>query len=103
MLARGATLPKARRALKALQTDYVDWNDVRVTSVREIASKITVLVGQRHALEKAEKVIELLSMIYHRFNRINLDFLQDGESEDAGRKKTRLFAWLSERSPLWTA
>jgi endonuclease III len=101
MLARGATLPKARRALKVLQTDYVDWNDVRVTSTREIASKIALLVGQRHALEKAEKLVELLSMVYHRFNRINLDFLQDGDNEDSGRKKTRLFAWLSERSQLW--
>jgi endonuclease-3 len=103
MLARGATLPKARKALKVLQTDYVDWNDVRVTSSREIASKIAELVGQRHALEKAEKVIELLSMIYHRFNRINLDFLQEGDSEDSSRKKVRLFAWLGERSPLWPA
>ena len=39
MLARGASLPKARRLLKMLQTDYVDWNDVRVTNVREIAAR----------------------------------------------------------------
>jgi endonuclease III len=103
MLARGATLQKARRALKALQTDYVDWNDVRVTNPREIASKIALVTGPRQALEKANELIELLSMVYHRFNRINLDFLQDGEGEEAGRKKGRLFSWLSERSHLWPA
>lgn len=107
MLARGGTLPKARRALKILQTDYVDWNDVRVTSSREIAARIADLVGQRQALEKAEKIIEVLSMIYHRFNRINLDFMQNGDgggdAEDAARKRTRLFAWLAERSFAWPA
>jgi endonuclease-3 len=108
MLARGGTLAKARRALKILQTDYVDWNDVRVTSSREIASKMVELVGQKSALEKAEKLLELLTMVYHRFNRINLDFLQqngEGEAdrEDAARRRTRLFAWLSERSFAWPA
>ena len=87
MLARGGTLAKARRALKVLQTDYVDWNDVRVTSSREIASKIAELVGQRLRSRRPRSCIELLTMIYHRFNRINLDFLQDGESDaDAGRE-----------------
>jgi endonuclease-3 len=103
MLARGATLPKARRLLKTLQTDYVDWNDVRVTSVREIASKVSAATGAKGALEKAQGLLDLLSMVYHRFNRINLDFLQDGEGEEAAKKKTRLFAWLSERSHLWPA
>ena len=107
MLARGGTLVKARRALKILQTDYVDWNDVRVTSPREIASKIAEMVGKASSLEKAEKLFELLTMIYHRFNRINLDFLIDGGAEtpgeDVGRKKTRLFGWLSERSFAWPA
>jgi endonuclease III len=107
MLARGGTLVKARRALKMLQTDYVDWNDVRVTSAWEIAAKMAELVGQKCALEKAEKILELLTMVYHRFNRINLDFLQNGEAEgdaeDAARRRTRLFAWLSERSYAWPA
>jgi endonuclease III len=105
MLARGGTLAKARKALKTLQTDYVDWNDVRFTSSREIASKIAELVGHKCALEKAEKLLELLTMVYHRFNRINLDFLQNGEgdAEDAARRRTRLFAWLSERSYAWPA
>jgi endonuclease III len=107
MLARGGTLAKARRALKTLQTEYVDWNDVRVTSSREIAAKIAELVGQKASLEKAEKLLELLTMVYHRFNRINLDFLQNGDgeadAEDAARRRTRLFAWLSERSFAWPA
>jgi endonuclease III len=108
MLARGNSLPKARRALKVLQTDYVDWNDVRVTSPREIASKISECVGPRGALERAGALIDFLSMVYHRFNRINLDFLiANGEGqppgEDASKKRTRLFAWLSERSHAWPA
>lgn len=103
MLARGATLPKARKALKVLQTDYVDWNDVRVTNVREIAAKIADLTGSKSSLGKAQALHDLLSMIYHRFNRINLDFLQDGDGDEVARKKARLFGWLAERSHLWPA
>jgi endonuclease III len=107
MLARGGTLAKARKALKILQTDYVDWNDVRVTSPREVASKIEEPLGRASALEKAEKLFDLLTMIYHRFNRINLDFLLEGSNEalaeDVARKRTRLFAWLAERSYCWPA
>ena len=55
MLARGGTLAKARRALKILQTDYVDWNDVRVTSPREIASKIAEHGRTRRAASRKRR------------------------------------------------
>jgi endonuclease III len=103
LLARGGTLQRARKALKTLQADYVDWNDVRVTSARELAEKIGEATGVRVALERAEKLVELLSMVYHRFNRLNLDFLQDPSLDEGGKKRTRLFAWLGERSALWPA
>ncbi len=103
LLARGSNTKKARQVLKRLQTDYVDWNDVRVTPIREIAAKVNS-VGDKHALQKAEQIVDLLSMIYLKFNRLNLDFLADPHGgDDAAKKKNRLFQYLSERSFAYPA
>ncbi len=43
-------------------------------------------------------------MIYLKFNRLNLDFLADpAAGEDAAKKRTRLFQYLSERSFAYPA
>jgi len=60
----------ARDALKRIHEEYVDWNDMRVATVREIED----VLGPKYyrVREKAEDLINLLRDLYTAFRRMNL-------------------------------
>jgi endonuclease III len=60
----------ARDALKRLREEYVDWNDMRVATVREIED----ILGPRYYLvrEKAEDIKHLLADLYTAFRRMEI-------------------------------
>ncbi|MHC4660432.1 MAG: hypothetical protein ACYS8W_01965 [Planctomycetota bacterium] len=74
-----ANLTGARRALKSFRDDYVDWNEVRVSSLGEIGATL-----QNHNVtpEAAVPVRDVLNGIFNAQNRMSLDFLAEEESDD---------------------
>ena len=97
LLCRDADPGRARTALRRLQTEYVDWNEVRVSSAYEIAGHLRGLGGKAKALVKAERIKDLLSTVYNRFNKLNLDFLHVPSSDpELSRKRDRFLNYLKD-------
>ena len=71
---------KAARALRILQKEFVDWNEIRVSTAGELRSLLLPL-GDRDLDVKVEKLRTLLDNLYRERNRINLDFLMELETE----------------------
>ncbi|TVR16465.1 MAG: hypothetical protein EA401_01310 [Planctomycetota bacterium] len=71
ILELGATERAAREALKRIREEYVDWNDMRVASIREIQD----ILGPRYVRcrEKAEDLHSLLADIYTAFRRMEVN------------------------------
>ena len=83
------------KAVRGLKEEFVDWNDVRVSSIREIA---TVLDEARLDTELAYTVKDILSDVFHHGHGLSLDFLQGEDADRARRFLGRLKSvpdWLS--------
>jgi endonuclease-3 len=67
-----ANLSGARKVLKSFRDNYVDWNEVRVSSLGEIGATL-----QNHSItpEVAVPIKEVLNGIFSTQNRMSLDFL----------------------------
>ena len=70
ILALGNTERSARDALKRIREEYVDWNDMRVATVRELQD----ILGPRYirCREKAEDLHSLLADMYTAFRRMDV-------------------------------
>ena len=77
ILELGVKEAAARQTLERLRTEYVDWNDMRVATVREIED----ILGHRYyrCREKAEDVKHLLTDIYTAFRRMEIQDLLNAE------------------------
>jgi|GEM_PF-3568593 endonuclease III len=77
ILELGVLEKTARDALKRLREEYVDWNDMRVATVREIED----ILGHKYYLvrEKAEDIKHLLADLYTAFRRMDLTNLLNAE------------------------
>ena len=71
ILALGASSELADKALKAIHDEFVDWNDMRMATVREIED----ILGDDYprCREKAEDVINLLADLYTAFRKMMLN------------------------------
>ncbi len=99
ILAQRTDFRRAQAAVKKLQTHYVDWNEVRVTSAYELR-KITSALGSTGPQDRADHLRDLLGTIFNRFNKVNLDFMAPGSTDsEAARKRERFLAWFSEKFP----
>ena len=67
---------KATRALHFLQREYVDWNEVRVTTAGELKGALGPF-GDRDIDVKIEKVRTLLDSLYRERNCAHLNFLTE--------------------------
>lgn len=98
ILANRSDIRKARTAMRRIESEYVDWNEVRVTSAYELSRWLRPL-GAKKAQAKAEQVKELLSTVYNRFNKLNLDFLhKEARGPAEARKRERFQTYLQDRS-----
>jgi endonuclease III len=70
ILELGTSEKAARDALRRLREEYVDWNDARVATVREIED----ILGAKYyqVREKAEDIRHLLADFYTAFRTMNL-------------------------------
>ena len=73
ILELGATEKASKDAVTRLKAEYVDWNDMRVASVREIED----ILGAKyyHCREKAEDIKHLLADLYTAFRRMEINDL----------------------------
>jgi hypothetical protein len=103
LLAREAPAKRARAELRKLQQDYVDWNDVRVTPIFELAGRFEA-AGDKGAFRKAEELVDLMSTLYLRFNKMTVDVApKEGATPDEAKRRQRLLAFLAEKSSLYAA
>jgi endonuclease III len=103
ILSRGSDIRKAQAAMRQLQAVYVDWNEVRVTSAYELRKHLHGL-GEAKPGDKADQLKDLLSTVYNRFNKLNLDFMDRGASDpDTARKRDRFQNYLQEKVPAVAA
>jgi endonuclease III len=77
ILELGTSEKAAKDALKRIHDEYVDWNDMRVATVREIED----ILGTKYyrVREKAEDLKHLLADLYTAFRRMNLGDLLNAE------------------------
>jgi len=73
----GVPEKNAREALKRIRDEYVDWNDMRVATVREIED----ILGTKYyrVREKAEDFRHLLADLYTAFRKMDLTPLLNAE------------------------
>jgi endonuclease III len=77
ILELGVKEPTARAALERLRGEYVDWNDMRLATVRELED----ILGPRYfrCREKAEDVKHLLADLYTAFRRMEIQDLLNAD------------------------
>jgi endonuclease III len=98
ILAADTDVRTARAAMKRLQSEYVDWNEARVSSAYELRRWLKG-IGAKQSQEKAESLKELLTTVYNRFNKLSLDFLhREAKGAEELRKRDKFHAYLQERS-----
>jgi endonuclease III len=79
LLSRGASEEQAADGLKRLLTEFVDWNEVRISYCREV-SAVLAAAGYPDAKERAETILALLGGLYRDKNGVDLAFLERMES-----------------------
>lgn len=78
ILAVDSTEKKVETAYARLQEEFVDWNEVRVTLPRDLA---TAIRGVGDELTKAEALRAVLTKVFADRQELYLDFLADMQSE----------------------
>ena len=89
VLREGWDYRKASRAVKILAEDFVDWNEVRVSTAGELTEHLGELSG-RGLTERLARLLDALQDLYNEFNRIQLDFLFEQEFEDTRKAFERI-------------
>ena len=74
LLRRYTSTRRATRALSQLKRAFVDWNEVRISPVAEIASAMS---GTEWASLSAERIIEFAQGLFDARNVVSLDFLEE--------------------------
>ena len=101
---------KAQKALRILQNEFVDWNEVRVSTPAELRGALAQL-GDKDLDVKIEKIRTLLAALWKERNATSLDFIREMETESRRRLLSALgvltpaqvqvlLQWLSGPQPL---
>jgi endonuclease-3 len=77
---------KAEHAFTALQSAYFDWNEVRVSGVREVEG---TLAGLPRAGDRAERIIHLLQDVFESTYSFDLETLQKKPLKQAQKQLER--------------
>jgi endonuclease-3 len=97
-----ATLEQARQAYTNLKTQFFDWNEIRVSSTREIEE---ALAGLSDAETRAHRVISFLNEVFETSFSFDLEGLQKKGMKQASKRLTQFVAaneyvvsWVTQRS-----
>ena len=74
LLWRYTSIRRGTRALRQLKRNFVDWNEVRVSHVEEIAD---AMANTEWAIESAAQIRRLLEKLFMLRSEVSLDFLTD--------------------------
>lgn len=69
----GASAAQADQAFQNLQNQFFDWNEIRVSTVREVASALT---GLPQPIERAKRIISFLQEVFETAYSFSLDTMQ---------------------------
>jgi len=88
VLNEDATRKQADKALDAIEREFVDYNELRVTLPRELVER----VGKEYPFvrAKAETIKAVLNNIFDRFNRLSIDSLAELPKREARRRLEEL-------------
>jgi len=81
ILAPGNPAPRVGKAMAGLRKSFVDWNELRVSSWKEIG-EVLEKQGIADAGDKAITLKNLLRAVFDRFNKISLDPLMAMRPEE---------------------
>ncbi len=84
LLREGWDYRKAQRALRILQKEFVDWNEVRVSTPAELKGALKEL-GDKDLDVKVEKLRALLAALWKERNATALEFLKEMQPESRAR------------------
>lgn len=94
LLREGWDWRKAQKALRILQKDFIDWNEVRVSSAAELKSALAS-EGGKDLDVKVDKIRALLASLWKERNATSLEFLREMEPDS----RRRLLSALGVLSP----
>ena len=88
---------RAKRALREFADEYVDWNEVRVSSLGQIGETLS-----KHGItpEAAPVLKDFLNQIYMEHNTINLEFLREEPIEFIRKFFLKVDAFLPGAVPF---
>jgi endonuclease III len=89
VLQDGVGREAAEKSLQSLRKEFVDWNEVRVSSIAEIRSAMKMPDAET-AEQKARAVRGLLAKLFADKNKISLAFLEELDAERSQRFLTAL-------------
>lgn len=75
ILREGNDFRKANKAMKLLEEEYVEWNELRVATPKEV---VAVLKGSGLAIldDKVSRILALLSRLFYDFHKKDLEFVK---------------------------
>jgi endonuclease-3 len=82
----GTSRERADRAFRALQTQFFDWNEIRVSGVREVEE---VLAELPQAESRAERIISLLQEVFETTYSYDLESLHKKGLKQAEKQMER--------------
>ena len=75
------SIRKALRAWRKLLKDFIDWNEVRVSTHKEIRESIE-FTGYPDLDDKIDRIKGILDGVFERYNRLQLDFLKEQDFDE---------------------
>jgi endonuclease III len=94
----GATRETADQAYRALQAKFFDWNEIRVSSPREIADVLDEFLPDGEA--RAQRLIDLLQEVFETTFSFDLESLQKKGFKQAAKQLARYQA-ANDYSVAW--
>lgn len=98
----GATPDQADRSFKILSTNFYDWNEVRVSSVRELEECFD---GMNRRVDRSNRIIQFLQELFETTYSYEMEFLHKKGVKNASKHLSRyqaandyLGAWVTQRS-----
>jgi len=75
MLREGTDFRKAQRAMKVLQEEYVEWNELRVATPKEVVA-VLKKINLANVDHKVSRILALLSRLFYDFHKKDLEFVR---------------------------
>jgi endonuclease-3 len=98
----GGTPEAADAAFRKLKGSFFDWNEVRVSTVPEVAD---ALAGLPDRGRKAQRIVEILQYVFEMYYSFDLGDLDKKGLKQAGKQLTRIsgandysVAWVTQRA-----